>query len=75
MTTTVIQTTKQELQEIIEAIIDQKLLGWFNHLEAKQEMLGMTETHPTEATRLKPLPILPGYVPQGWKEAIYYETE
>lgn len=25
--------------------------------------------------QLKPLPILEGYVPQGWKEAIYNESE
>ena len=26
-------------------------------------------------SKLKPLPILEGYIPEGWKEAIYSESE
>ena len=26
-------------------------------------------------SKLKPLPILKGYIPEGWKEAIYSESE
>ncbi|GEM_PF-1413795 len=74
MDTTLAQMTKQEFQELIEATIDQKLLNWFNLLETRLTTKTTRATQPTAVTAppLEPLPVLQGYVPQGWKEAIYH---
>jgi hypothetical protein len=77
MDTTLAQMTKQEFQELMETTIDQKLLSWFNLLETRLTTPSPKAIQPIAITppSLKPLPVLPGYVPQGWKEAIYHAQE
>ncbi len=54
------------LEEIIARVLkeDQTLTIW---VSSEQEVV----IEPRQ--KLKPLPVLDGYVPQGWKDAIYTE--
>ena len=84
MNTIVAQMTTQELRELINAVIEHQLTKLLDNFEARRnevKNLGrdlrpsqppVTLTNPSE---LQPLPVLPGYVPSHWKEAIYHEVK
>jgi hypothetical protein len=73
MDTTSISITKQELQELIEKTVDQKLSYWLRLVETRLSANFATENKSAaeNSLSLEPLPVLQGHIPQGWKEAIY----
>jgi hypothetical protein len=65
-TSTIEELEAKSLKEILRSVlIDQKVL-------AVQFDGGEVVIQPKR--RLKPLPILDGHIPDGWKEAIYNES-
>ncbi len=65
-TSTIEQLEDKSLKEILRSVlVDQKVLAvQFDGAEVVIQ----------PKRRLKPLPILDGHIPDGWKEAIYNES-
>lgn len=66
-TSTLDELKDKSLEEIIHSVL------------TRQEVLTIQLPNGDEVIiqpkpELKPLPILEGYIPQGWKEAIYHES-
>lgn len=66
-TTTIDELEGRALEEILRSVLaDQKILA--------VQLSDGAEVVIQPRPRLKPLPILEGYVPEGWKDDIYLET-
>jgi len=66
-TLTLAELEKKKLKEILQTVLSK-------HLTLTVQLPGGEEVIIQPKPPLKPLPVLKGYIPEGWKEAIYDDS-
>ncbi len=63
-TSTLEELRERSLEQVLEAVLEEQEILTVKMPNGKEVMI-----HPKP--HLEPLPVLEGYVPEGWKDAIY----